>query len=173
VYDVTRNQGWVSVGTDHDTAEFAMETIRRWWRQMGSKAYPDARELLILADGGGSNSSRTRLWKVALQRLADETGITASVCHYPPGTSKWNKIEHRMFSHITENWRGKPLVSHEVIVNLIGNTTTKAGLRIQTGIDPQTYPIGIDVPDEVMEGLSLEKSEFHGEWNYRILPRLK
>ena len=171
VYDVTRNQGWVSVGTDHDTAEFATETIRRWWRQMGSKAYPDARELLILADGGGSNSSRTKLWKVALQRLADEIGITAAVCHYPPGTSKWNKIEHRMFCHITENWRGRPLVSHEVIVNLIGNTTTKTGLRIQTGLDSQNYPIGIEVPDEVMKGLNLEKSEFHGDWNYRILPR--
>jgi transposase len=172
VYDVTRNQGWVSVGTDHDTAEFAMETIRRWWRQMGSKAYADARELLILADGGGSNGSRTKLWKVALQRLADETGVTVAVCHYPPGTSKWNKIEHRMFCHITENWRGKPLVSHEVIVNLIGNTTTKTGLRIQADLDRQTYQTGIHISEKDVEKLNLEKSEFHGEWNYRILPRL-
>jgi transposase len=172
VYDVTRNQGWVSVGTDHDTAEFAMETIRRWWRQMGSKTYGEARELLILADGGGSNGSRTKLWKVALQRLADETGITVAVCHYPPGTSKWNKIEHRMFCHITENWRGKPLVSHEVIVNLIGNTTTKAGLRIQADLDRQSYRTGIQVSEHEMEELNLEKSEFHGDWNYRLLPRL-
>jgi len=172
VYDVTRNQGWVSVGTDHDTAEFAMETIRRWWRQMGAKAYPEARELLILADGGGSNGSRTKLWKVALQRLADETGITVAVCHYPPGTSKWNKIEHRMFCHITENWRGKPLVSHEVIVNLIGNTTTKTGLRIEADLDRQSYRTGIKISDQDLEELNLEKSEFHGEWNYRILPRV-
>jgi hypothetical protein len=171
VCDLTGNEGWVSVGTDHDTAEFAVQTIRCWWRQMGSKAYPEARELLIMADGGGSNGSRTRLWKVALQRLADETGMAVSVCHFPPGTSKWNKIEHRMFSYITKNWRGKPLESHEVIVNLIGNTTTKTGLRIQTGLDSQIYPTGIEVPDEVMEGLNMEKSEFHGEWNYRILPR--
>ena len=131
VYDVAGNRGWVSVGTDHDTAEFATETIHRWWRNMGSPAYPKAKELLILADGGGSNSSRTRLWKIALQRLAAQTGIAVSVCHFPPGTSKWNKIEHRMFSHITENWRGRPLISHEVIVNLIGNTTTKKGLLSQ------------------------------------------
>lgn len=173
VYDVTSNQGWVSVGTDHDTAEFAMETIRRWWRQMGSKAYPEAHELLILADGGGSNGSRPRLWKVALQRLADETGMAISVCHFPPGTSKWNKIEHRMFCHITENWRGKPLVSHEVIVSLIGNTTTKTGLRIQADLDRQTYPTGIKIADEDLAQLNIEKSEFHGEWNYRIMPHIK
>ena len=171
VYDVTSNEGWVSVGTDHDTAEFAVQTIRCWWRQMGAKAYPIARELLIMADGGGSNGSRTRLWKVALQRLADETGIAISVCHFPPGTSKWNKIEHRMFSHITKNWRGKPLESHEVIVNLIGNTTTKTGLRIQAELDSRTYPKGIAVPDEEMAGLNMEKSAFHGEWNYSIFPR--
>jgi len=173
VYDVTANQGWVSVGMDHDTAEFATETIRRWWRQMGSKAYPGARELLILADGGGSNGSRTKLWKVSLQRLADETGMAISVCHYPPGTSKWNKIEHRMFCHITENWRGKPPVSHEVIVNLIGNTTTKTGLSIQADLDRRTYPTGIEVSEQDMRELNLEKSEFHGEWNYRILARSK
>ena len=171
VYDVTSNEGWVSVGTDHDTAEFAVQTIRCWWRQMGSKSYPEAHELLIMADGGGSNGSRTRLWKVALQRLADETGMAVSVCHFPPGTSKWNKIEHRMFSYITKNWRGKPLESHEVIVNLIGNTTTKTGLRIQAELDSRTYPTGIAVPDEEMAGLNMEKSAFHGEWNYSILPR--
>jgi transposase len=173
VYDVTSNQGWVSVGTDHDTAEFAMETIRRWWLQMGSKSYPGARELLILADGGGSNGSRTKLWKVALQKLADETGIAISVCHFPPGTSKWNKIEHRMFCHITENWRGKPLVSHEVIVNLIGNTTTQKGLRIRAELDLQTYPTGIKIADADLAELMIEKAEFHGEWNYRISPRAK
>ena len=124
-----------------------------------------------MADGGGSNGSRTRLWKVALQRLADETGMAVSVCHFPPGTSKWNKIEHRMFSYITKNWRGKPLESHEVIVNLIGNTTTKTGLRIQAALDSRIYPTGSEVPDHIMEGLNMEKSEFHGEWNYRILPR--
>jgi hypothetical protein len=171
VYDLTNNEGWVSVGTDHDTAEFAVQTIRSWWRQMGSNVYPEARELLIMADGGGSNGSRTRLWKVALQRLADETGIAVSVCHFPPGTSKWNKIEHRMFSYITKNWRGQPLESHEVIVNLIGNTTTKTGLRIRASLDSQIDPTGIAVPDQEMAALNLEKSEFHGEWNYRILPR--
>jgi len=171
VYDVTSNQGWVSVGTDHDTAEFAMETIRRWWLQMGSKSYPGAREVLILADGGGSNGSRTKLWKMALQKLADETGMAISVCHFPPGTSKWNKIEHRMFCHITENWRGKPLVSHEVIVNLIGNTTTQKGLRIRAELDRQTYPTGIKIADADLAELMIEKSEFHGEWNYRISPR--
>jgi hypothetical protein len=138
---------------------------------MGLKTYSRARELLILADGGGSNGSRTRLWKVALQRLADETGITISVCHFPPGTSKWNKIEHRMFSHITANWRGKPLVSHEVIVNLIGNTTTRTGLHIEAGLDRQTYATGIQITDEDLAELRIEKSEFHGEWNYRLLPR--
>ncbi len=173
VYDVTSNQGWVSVGTDHDTAEFAMETIRRWWLQMGSKSYPGAREVLILADGGGSNGSRTKLWKMALQKLADETGMAISVCHFPPGTSKWNKIEHRMFCHITENWRGKPLVSHEVIVNLIGNTTTQKGLRIRAELDRQTYPTGIKIADADLAELMIEKSEFHGEWNYRISPRPK
>ena len=173
VYDVTGNQGWVSVGTDHDTAEFATETIRRWWRQMGSQTYPEARELLIMADGGGSNSSRTRLWKVALQGLADEIGMAVSVCHFPPGTSKWNKIEHRMFCHITANWRGRPLVSHEVIVNLIGNTTTKTGLRIQAGLDRQSYATGIKITDEVLAEVNIKREEFHGEWNYHILPRAK
>jgi hypothetical protein len=173
VYDVAGNRGWVSVGTDHDTAEFAIETIHRWWRHMGLPAYPKAKELLILADGGGSNSSRTRLWKIALQRLADQTGIVVSVCHFPPGTSKWNKIEHRMFSHITENWRGRPLISHEVVVNLIGNTTTKQGLKIQAQLDPNVYPTGIQVTDDDMARLRLELDSFHGDWNYRILPSPK
>jgi hypothetical protein len=173
VYDVAGNRGWVSVGTDHDTAEFATETIHRWWRHMGAPAYPKAKELLILADGGGSNSSRTRLWKIALQRLADQTGIVVSVCHFPPGTSKWNKIEHRMFSHITENWRGRPLISHEVIVNLIGNTTTKKGLTIQAELDTNIYPTGIEVTDEDLARVRIEPDAFHGDWNYRILPLLK
>jgi transposase len=173
VYDVAGNRGWVSVGTDHDTAEFATETIHRWWRHMGAPAYPKAKELLILADGGGSNSSRTRLWKIALQRLADQTGIVVSVCHFPPGTSKWNKIEHRMFSHITENWRGRPLISHEVIVNLIGNTTTKKGLTIQAELDTNIYPTGIEVTDEDLARVRIEPDAFHGDWNYRIMPVLK
>jgi hypothetical protein len=173
VYEEGGNRGWVSVGVDHDTAEFAAATIRRWWDRMGSKSYPEARELLITADSGGSNSSRTRLWKVALQRLADHIGLRLSVCHFPPGTSKWNKIEHRMFCHISENWRGKPLVSHEVIVNLIGHTTTKTGLTIQAELDTTSYPTGIQVSDEELAQVCIEKAEFHGEWNYRILPRSK
>jgi len=170
VYDVAGNRGWVSVGTDHDTAEFAIETIHRWWRHMGATTYPKAKDLLILADSGGSNSSRTRLWKIALQRLADQTGMVVSVCHFPPGTSKWNKIEHRMFSHITENWRGRPLISHEVVVNLIGNTTTKKGLTIQAELDTNTYAKGIQVTDAELARVRIEKDAFHGDWNYRILP---
>ncbi len=173
VYEVGGNRGWVSVGLDHDTAEFATATISRWWRRMGSPTYPEARELLILADSGGSNSSRTRLWKVALQRLADHTGLRLWICHFPPGTSKWNKIEHRMFCHITANWRGKPLTSHEVIVNLIGSTTTKTGLTIKAELDTGKYPTGIPVSDEDLAQVCIEKAEFHGEWNYRILPRPK
>ncbi len=162
VYDMTRNQGWVSVGTDHDTAQFAVHSIRQWWYQMGRAAYSEASELLITADGGGSNGSRNRLWKRELQRLA------VSVCHFPPGTSKWNKIEHRMFSHITQNWRGRPLTSHKVIVNLIANTTTNAGLRIKTALDKKEYPTGIKVSKEEMAAINLEKNSFHGEWNYTI-----
>ena len=173
VYDVGGNRGWVSVGLDHDTAEFATATISRWWRRMGSATYPAACELLILADSGGSNSSRTRLWKVALQGLADHIGLRLSICHFPPGTSKWNKIEHRMFCHITANWRGKPLTSHEVIVNLIGNTKTKTGLTIQAALDTGKYPIGIQVSDEDLAQVCMEKAQFHGEWNYRISPRPK
>ena len=171
IYDQTANTGWVSVGIDHDTAEFAVETMRRWWRNMGSRVYPRAKRLLITADGGGSNGSRCRLWKVELQQFADETGLRISVCHFPPGTSKWNKIEHRMFCHITENWRGRPLVSREVVVNLIGHTTTKTGLAIQSELDAGSYPTGREVSDEQMEGLSIKRDKFHGEWNYTILPR--
>ncbi len=173
VYDQAMNTGWVSVGVDHDTAEFAVESLRRWWRHMGSRVYPQARKLLITADGGGSNGSRCRLWKVELQRLATETGLRISVGHFPPGTSKWNKIEHRMFCHITENWRGRPLVSREVVVNLIGHTTTKTGLSIRSELDEGSYPVGREVTDEQMKGLSIKKDKFHGEWNYTILPKAK
>ncbi len=171
VYDIAANTGWVSVGVDHDTAEFAVETIRRWWDRMGSRVYPQAKKLLITADGGGSNGSRCRLWKVELQRLADEIGLSISVCHFPPGTSKWNKIEHRMFCHITENWRGRPLVSREVVVNLIGGTTTKNGLEIRSELDGSSYPIAREVTNQQMDGLSIKREKFHGEWNYTI--RLK
>jgi hypothetical protein len=173
VYDMTANQGWVSVGIDHDTAYFAVESLRRWWSNMGSKVYPKARELLVTADGGGSNGSRIRLWKVAVQGLADATGLRVKVCHFPPGTSKWNKIEHRMFCHITENWRGRPLRSLGVIVNLIGSTGTKAGLRIRAELDPNPYEVGIKVSDEQLAALSIERDAFHGDWNYTISPKGK
>jgi len=172
VYDEATNTGWVSVGVDHDTAELAVETVRRWWRHMGSQTYPKAKRLLITADGGGSNGSRCRLWKVELQRLADETGLRLSVCHFPPGTSKWNKIEHRMFCHITENWRGRPLVSRAVVVNLIGHTTTTTGLAIQSALDDHSYPTGREVTAEQMESLALKQEKFHGEWNYTLRPRV-
>lgn len=162
--------GWVSVGTDHDTAEFAVETLRRWWDKMGRPRYPEATELLVTADGGGGNGSRVRLWKVALRRLADPTGLRISVCHFPPGTRKWNKIEHRLFSHISMNWRGKPLFSHEVVVNLIAGTTTRTGLKIEAKLDTHTYPKGIHVTDEELEKIKIERADFHGEWNYTILP---
>jgi hypothetical protein len=170
VYDLAANQGWVSVGIDHDTAEFAVESIRRWWRQMGKPIYPKATRLLITADCGGSNGYRVRLWKVALQRFADETRITLQVRHLPPGTSKWNKIEHRMFCHITQNWRGKPLESLAVIVALIGHTTTEKGLKIRAEIDASSYPKGQTVSDEAMKRVQLKPNAFHGEWNYAILP---
>ncbi|MDH3460107.1 MAG: ISAzo13 family transposase [Burkholderiaceae bacterium] len=170
VYDLGANAGWVSVGIDHDTPEFAVESIYCWWRQMGRKTYPEARDLLITADGGGSNGSRTRLWKVALQRLADVTGLKIGVCHFPPGTSKWNKIEHRMFCHITRNWRGRPLESLEVVVNLIASTTTTKGLRVRAALDTDEYPTGIKVDDATMASLHLIPDEFHGEWNYAIIP---
>jgi transposase len=171
VYDVTNNQGWVSVGIDHDTARFAAEAIRRWWRKMGAKRFPDAKRLLITADGGGSNGSRCRLWKVALQDVADKIGLELRVCHFPPGTSKWNKIEHRLFCHITQNWRGKPLVSHEVIVNLIANTTTKKGLKVRAELDTNRYETGVKVTDTQLAAVRIKKADFHGDWNYIILPR--
>jgi transposase len=171
VYDLTANQGWVSVGIDHDTAEFAVESIRRWWREMGKPLYPQAPRLLITADGGGSNGYRVRLWRVELQKLADELPMAIQVCHFPPGTSKWNKIEHRMFCHITNNWRGRPLISRQVVVNLIGSTTSKAGLRIRSELDESTYAPGIKVSDEELATLAIERDDFHGEWNYRIRPR--
>ena len=169
VYDPTHNQGWVSVGIDHDTAQFAVESIRRWWEHMGKECYSQAHALLITADGGGSNASRNRLWKVELQKFADETGLVIYVRHFPPGTSKWNKIEHWMFCHITENWRGRPLISHEVIVNLIGHTTTDTGLTIQAELDENTYPTGIKVSDEDLGRVNLLPARFHGkDWNYAI-----
>jgi len=171
VYDITANNGWVSVGIDHDTAQFAAESLRRWWQHMGSRVYPRAQELLVTADAGGSNGYRIRLWKVAVQELADAIGLRISVCHFPPGTSKWNKIEHRMFCHITENWRGKPLVSRAVIVNLIGNTTTRTGLTITADLDENTYPTGIKVSAAELAAIRLKPDTFHGDWNYTILPR--
>ena len=168
-----QNQGWVSVGIDHDTARFAAEAMRRWWKKMGSKRYRDARELLITADGGGSNGSRCRLWKVALQDLAVRLEMPIHVCHFPPGTSKWNKIEHRMFCHITQNWRGRPLVSHEVIIQLIANTKTQTGLKIRAELDAGRYPTGIKVTDAELAVLNLHRADFHGEWNYTLLPTRK
>jgi hypothetical protein len=173
VYDLTSNQGWVSVGIDHDTAHFAVEAIRRWWQKMGSKRYRNARRLLITADGGGSNGSRCRLWKVALQDLATQLGLAIHVCHFPPGTSKWNKIEHRMFSHITQNWRGQPLVSHEVIVNLIASTATKTGLKIRAALDRGSYPTGLAIAEAQLAAVNLKRADFHGDWNYAILPTRK
>jgi transposase len=173
VYDLARNEGWVNVGIDHDTAEFAVASVRRWWQRMGQPTYPEATELLITADGGGSNGSRSRLWKVCLQLLADELGLQISVCHFPPGTSKWNKIEHRMFCHITENWRGRPLVSHAVVVNLIGSTKTRTGLRVGAELDTNSYATGIKVTDTEFESVRLKKATFHGEWNYTIKPHEK
>jgi DDE family transposase len=173
VFDISENQGWVSVGIDHDTARFAAEAIRRWWRKMGSKRYANARHLLITADGGGSNGSRCRLWKVALQDLAIQLGIAVQVSHLPPGTSKWNKIEHRMFCHITQNWRGRPLVSHEVIIQLIAATTTKTGLKIRAELDTASYPLGIQVSDQELAALNLKRADFHGDWNYTLLPKPK
>ncbi len=171
VYDVANNTGWVSVGVDHDTSAFAVETIRRWWHGMGQQAYPEATELLITADCGGSNGSRIRLWKFELQRLADEIGFTVRVCHLPPGTSKWNKIEHRLFAFISQNWRGKPLVSHQVIVDLIAATSTKSGLKVRAQIDSNLYPSGLKISDEQVAALNIQRDAFHGEWNYSLLPR--
>jgi Rhodopirellula transposase DDE domain len=173
VYDMTANEGWVNIGINHDTAEFAVESIRRWWFRMGQPLYSQATELLVTADSGGSNGNRSRLWKVCLQELANELGLILSVCHFPPGTSKWNKIEHRMFCHITENWRGRPLVNHAVVVNLIGSTQTQTGLRIQAEVDTHFYKTGVKVSNQELEAVRLKKDKFHGEWNYIILPHTK
>jgi len=170
VYDVAANAGWVNVGTDHDTAAFAVESIRRWWTAMGRAAYPHARRLLITADAGGSNSYRTRAWKAELAVFALETGLTVTVCHFPPGTSKWNKIEHRLFSHITMNWRGRPLTSHDVIISAIAATTTRAGLTVRASLDPGSYPEGAKVSDEQMAALPLDRHDWHGDWNYTLRP---
>jgi len=170
VYDLASNEGWVSVGIDHDTAQFAAASIRRWWTEMGSPRFPRASKLLITADGGGSNSSRNRLWKKSLQELADELDLTLKVCHFPPGTSKWNKIEHRLFCFITKNWRGRPLTTYEVIVNLIASTTTKTGLVVRAALDTNDYDTGITVSDEELTHLHITRSKFHGEWNYTIDP---
>jgi hypothetical protein len=161
----------VSVGVDHDTPAFAVASIRAWWMRMGRRVYPRATELLITADCGGSNSYRARLWKMELQRFADATRLRVAVCHFPPGTSKWNKIEHRMFCHITENWRARPLISHEVVVNLIGATSTKTGLRIRAALDRKRYPKGVEIDDSELAKVKLQHAKFHGEWNYTIIPR--
>jgi DDE family transposase len=170
IYDVGKNTGWVTVGTDHDTASFAVATLRRWWDAMGSQLYPDAKRLLLSADSGGSNGYRVRLWKLELQRFADATGLEVTVCHLPPGTSKWNKIEHRLFSHITMNWRGRPLISHEVILRLIGATTTRTGLQVHAELDRGVYPTHVKVSDRELDAVHLTPHEFHGEWNYTISP---
>ncbi|MDO8715389.1 MAG: ISAzo13 family transposase [Dehalococcoidales bacterium] len=171
VYDIGSDEGWVSVGTDHDTAAFAVQTIRRWWHVVGNQAYPNAKELLVTADGGGSNGGRVRLWKLELQGLADEIDMPIRVCHFPPGTSKWNKIEHRLFSFITMNWRGEPLISHEVMLNLIANTKTKTGLSVRAELDNRAYPKGIKVPDADFAAINIIRDDFHGDWNYSIHPR--
>jgi len=172
VYDLGSNTGWVSVGIDHDTATFAAESIRRWWRRMGRPLYRDCKRLLIMADAGGSNGPRIRLWKVELQRLANELGIEISVCHFPPGTSKWNKIEHRLFSFISMNWRGKPLTTYQVIVNLIAATTTAKGLRVKAKLDPKAYPAGVKISAAEVENVNLRPARFHGDWNYTVVPTL-
>jgi hypothetical protein len=168
VYDLKNNEAWVNIGTDHDTSVFAVESIRRWWYMMGKERYPDATRLMITADSGGSNGARVRLWKVELQKFANETGLEILVSHFPPGTSKWNKIEHRLFSAISLNWRGRPLISHEVIVNLIESTSTRTGLKVRASLDTNQYPKGIKVPDAEMKALSYHPESFHGEWNYSI-----
>jgi hypothetical protein len=170
VYDIGADEAWVSVGTDHDTSAFAVQTIRRWWFSMGVQRYPEAKQLVITADGGGSNGHRVRLWKLELSRLAQETGLDIEVHHFPPGTSKWNKIEHRLFSFITMNWRGRPLISHEVIVNLIASTKTRSGLAVRAELDTAEYPKGLAVTDADLSAITIERSEFHGDWNYCIRP---
>jgi hypothetical protein len=170
VYDINHNEGWVNVGIDHDTPDFAVAAIRAWWKRLGSRRYPNATDLMINADSGGSNSARSRGWKMALQKLADETGIRVTVCHFPPGTSKWNKIEHRMFCHISQNWRGRPLLTHDIVVSLIANTATRAGLTIKAKLDTRSYPTGIKVSKDDFETLNLTLDRFHGDWNYVITP---
>jgi hypothetical protein len=171
IYDLINDQGWVSVGIDHDTAEFATNSIRRWWSRMGSRRFPRATTLLITADGGGSNNPRSRLWRVCLQDLADALQLRLTVCHFPPGTSKWNKIEHRLFSFIASNWRGQPLISHQAIVNLIAKTTTRTGLIVRAALDTQRYPTNVKVSDEQLARVRIKPHEFHGDWNYTITPR--
>jgi len=171
VYDILNNQGWVSVGVDHDTAQFAANSIRTWWRRMGTRRFPRATELLITADGGGSNSHRSRLWKWSLQQLADDLDLTLHVCHFPPGTSKWNKIEHRLFSFITSNWRGQPLVSHQAVVSLIASTTTRTGLVVKAALDTKQYDTAIKVTDAELAKLKLTPAKFHGDWNYSLSPK--
>lgn len=173
VYDMVNNQGWVSVGIDHDTAQFAVHSIRQWWKQMGRRRFPRAGELLITADGGGSNSHRSRLWKVSLQALADELGLSLHLCHFPPGTSKWNRIEHRLFSFITQNWRGRPLVSHQAVVSLIASTTTRTGLIVKAALDTNHYETAVKVTDEQLNRLRLTPHSIHGDWNYNLTPRRK
>jgi transposase len=170
VYDLRHNEAWVSVGISNDTAEFAVEAIRRWWRRLGRRRHPQAKRLLITADSGGSNGNRSRLWKVELQQLSNELGLAIEVCHFPPGTSKWNKIEHRLFCHVTRNWQGQPLVSYEVVVNLIGSTTTDTGLTVHARLDETKYEKGIEVSDQELAEVNLRPSPFHGEWNYVIRP---
>lgn len=171
VYDIHQNKAWVSVGVSHDTAEFAVEAVRRWWKQLGKKRYPSSVRLLITADSGGSNGNRNRLWKYELQKLADETGLIIEVCHYPPGTSKWNKIEHRLFCHITRNWRGVPLESHQIVVNLVSSTRTNKGLQVHCSLDATSYEKGRKITDAEMSKLRIKYNAFHGDWNYEILPR--
>jgi len=171
IYDMTHNIGWVNVGLDHDTSAFAVESIRRWWHSMGRELYPQAKHLMVTADGGGSNGYRIKLWKVELQKLADETGLSIQVCHFPPGTSKWNKIEHRLFSFISQNWRGKPLISYEVIVKLIAATTNRIGLKVKCQLDTNFYPKAIKVSDREMADINIQRDSFHGEWNYTISPK--
>ncbi|MEO7591151.1 MAG: ISAzo13 family transposase [Byssovorax sp.] len=171
IYDLAQNEGWVSVGTDHDTPAFAVAAIRQWWVRMGRSTYTRATELLITADSGGSNSARARLWKVELQRFADQTGLRVTVCHFPPGTSKWNKIEHRLFCHITTNWRGRPLISYQVVVNLIAHTSTSNGLSVHARLDRRCYPTGIKVTDNELAAVRMKPAKFHGAWNYTITPR--
>jgi hypothetical protein len=171
IYDMTHNMGWVNVGIDHDTSAFAVESIRRWWNSMGKEFYPEAKQLMVTADGGGSNGYRIKLWKVELQKLADETGLAIQVCHFPPGTSKWNKIEHRLFSFISQNWRGKPLISHEVIVKLIAATTNRTGLKVKCQLDKNIYPKAIKVSNKELANLNIQRDAFHGDWNYTISPK--